>query len=123
MLVWLTKFYLSFNASLIERHKHFLLVWESNRAVSVKQRSLCKDVYRAHDESWVWHLLNFYMEAEIHFKKRLFLGPLIAQPNLRPTVKALCLSRKENILNSNIISLDVLPSIAKLYTRISFPPI
>ena len=25
------------------------LVWENNRAVSVKQTSLCKDVYRAHD--------------------------------------------------------------------------
>ena len=55
MLVWLTKFYLS-DVSLIERHQHFSLLWENNRAVSikhVKQRSLCKDVHRAHDERLV----------------------------------------------------------------------
>ena len=45
------KFYLPLDVSLIERHQHFLLVRENNRAVSVKQKSLCKDVYRAHDES------------------------------------------------------------------------
>ena len=51
LLVWLTNFYLSFNASLMERHKHFPFVWEKNRAVSEKQRSLCKDVCRTHDKS------------------------------------------------------------------------
>ena len=60
MLVWLTRFYLSFNASLIECHKHFHLAWENNRAMSEKQRSSCKDVYRVHDNSKVWPLLNFY---------------------------------------------------------------
>ena len=59
MLVWLTKFYLSFNALLIECREHFHSVWEYNRAVSAKQRSLCKDVYRVHDNSMVWPLLNF----------------------------------------------------------------
>ena len=57
MLVWLTRFYLSFDALLIEC---FHLVWEYNRAVSAKQRSSCKDVYRVHDNSKVWPLLNFH---------------------------------------------------------------
>ena len=60
MLVWLTRFYLSFNASLIECHKHFRLVWENNRAMSAKQRSSCEDVYRVHDNGKVWPLLNFH---------------------------------------------------------------
>ena len=60
MLVLLTRFYLSFNALLIECHKHFHLAWEYNRAVSAKQGSLCKDVYRAHDNSKWWPLLNFH---------------------------------------------------------------
>ena len=60
MLVWLTRFYLSFNALLVECHKHFDLVWEYNRAVSAKQRSSCKDVHRVHDNSKVWPLLNFH---------------------------------------------------------------
>ena len=60
MLVWLTRFYLSFNALLIECHKHFHLVWEYNPAVSAKQRSSCKDVYSVNDNSKVWPLLNFH---------------------------------------------------------------
>ena len=60
MLVWLTRFYLFFNALLIESHKHFHSVWEDNHAVSAKQRSSCKDVYRVHDNSKVWPLLNPY---------------------------------------------------------------
>ena len=51
MLVWLTKFYFSFDASLIEHRQQFPLVYENNSAMSEKQRSLCKDVYRAHDKS------------------------------------------------------------------------
>ena len=58
MLVWLTRFYLSFDASLIECHKHFHLVWENNRAMSAKQRSACEDIYRVHDNGKVWPLLN-----------------------------------------------------------------
>ena len=54
------RFYLSFNALLIECHKHFHLAWEYNRAVSAKERSPCKDVYRVHDNSKVWPLLNFH---------------------------------------------------------------
>ena len=60
MLVWLTRFYLYFNALLIECHKHFHLAWENNHAMSAKQRSPCKDVYRVHDNSKVWPLLNFH---------------------------------------------------------------
>ena len=60
MLEWLTRFSLSFNASLIECHKHFHLVWENNCAVSGKQRSSCEDVYRVHDNSKVCPLLNFH---------------------------------------------------------------
>ena len=60
MLVWLTRLYLSFSASLIECHKHFHLVWENNRAVSAKQRRSCEDVYRVHDNSRVWPLLKFH---------------------------------------------------------------
>ena len=60
MLVWLTRFYLSFNALLIECRKYFHLAWENNHAVSAKQRSLCKDVCRVHDNSKVWLLLNFH---------------------------------------------------------------
>ena len=81
MLLWLTRFYLSFNAFLIECHKYFrffpgfvlffwghneykivfsILAWENNHPVSVKQRSSCKDVYRVHDNSKVWPLLNFH---------------------------------------------------------------
>ena len=60
MFVWLTRFYLSFNASLVECHKHFHLVWENNRAMSAKQRSTCEDVYRVHDNSKMWPLLNFH---------------------------------------------------------------
>ena len=33
---------------------------EYNRAVSVKQRSSCKDVYRVRDNSKLWPLLNFH---------------------------------------------------------------
>ena len=51
---------LSFNASLIECHKHFYLVWENNRAVSAKQISSCKDVYIVHHNGKVWLLLNFH---------------------------------------------------------------
>ena len=58
MVVWLTRFYLSFNALLIECHiKYFHLVWENNHAVSAKQRSSYKDVDRVHDNSKV---LNFH---------------------------------------------------------------
>ena len=58
MLVWLTRFYLSFNALLIECHiNYFHLAWENNHSVSAKQRSSCKDVYRVHDNSKV---LNFH---------------------------------------------------------------
>ena len=60
MLVWLTRFYLFFDASLIECHKHFHSVWENNRAMSAKQRSTCEDVYRVHDNGKVWPLLNFH---------------------------------------------------------------
>ena len=60
MLAWLTRFYLSFDTLLIECHKHFHLEWENNRAVITKQRSSCKDVYRVHDNSKVWPLLNFH---------------------------------------------------------------
>ena len=60
MLVWLTRFYLSFNALLIECHKYFHLAWENNHAVSAKQRRSCKDVCRVHDNSKVWALLNFH---------------------------------------------------------------
>ena len=60
MVVWLTRFYLSFNASLIECHKHFHLVWENSHAMSAKQRSSCEDVYRVHDNGKVWPLLNFH---------------------------------------------------------------
>ena len=42
---------LVFSASLIERHEHFPLERENNRAVSVKQTILCNDGYRAHDEN------------------------------------------------------------------------
>ena len=34
-------------------------MWENNRAVSAKQKSSCEDVYRVHDNSKVWPLLNF----------------------------------------------------------------
>ena len=60
MLVWLTRFYLSFNALLVECHKYFQLAWENNHVVSAKQRSSCKDVYRVHDNSKLWPLLNFH---------------------------------------------------------------
>ena len=60
MLVWLTRFYLSFNASLIEYHKHFHLVWGNNSAMGTKQSSSCEDVYRVHDNGKVWPLLNFH---------------------------------------------------------------
>ena len=42
MLVWLTRFYLSFNALLVECHKYFHLAWENNHAVSAKQKSHAK---------------------------------------------------------------------------------
>ena len=60
MLVWLTRFYLSFDAPLIECYKHFHSVWENNCAMSAKQRSTCEDVYRVHDNGKVWPLLNFH---------------------------------------------------------------
>ena len=60
MLAWLTRFYLSFDALLIECHKHFHLAWENNRAIIAKQRSSSTDVYRVHDNSKVWPLLNFH---------------------------------------------------------------
>ena len=50
--------FLSFNALLIECHiKYFHLAWENNHAVSAKQRSSCKGVYRVHENSKV---LNFH---------------------------------------------------------------
>ena len=33
---------------------------ENNHAMSAKQRSSCEDVYRVHDNSKVWPLLNFH---------------------------------------------------------------
>ena len=60
MLVKLISFFLSFNALLIECHKYFHLAWENNHAVSAKQRSSCKDVYRVHDNSKVWSLFSFH---------------------------------------------------------------
>ena len=59
-LVWLIRFYLPFNILLIECHNHFHLAQENHRAMSAKQRSSCKDVYRVHDNSKVWSLLNFH---------------------------------------------------------------
>ena len=53
LLCWVTRFYLSFNALLIECHKYFHLAWENNDAVSAKQRSSSKDVCRVHDNSKV----------------------------------------------------------------------
>ena len=50
----------TFNALVIECHKYFHLAWENNHAVSAKHRSSCKDVYRVHDNSKVWPLLNFH---------------------------------------------------------------
>ena len=61
MLVLLTRFYLSFNGLLIECNKYFHnLAQENNDAMSAKQRSSCKDVYRVHNNSKVWPLLNFH---------------------------------------------------------------
>ena len=60
MLVWLTRFYLSFDASLIKCHVHFHSVWKNNCAMSAKQRSAFEDVYRAHDNGKFWPLLNFH---------------------------------------------------------------
>ena len=60
MLVWLTRFYSSFDASLIECHKHFHSERENNRAISANQTSACEDVYRVHDNGKVWPLLNFH---------------------------------------------------------------
>ena len=60
MLVWLTRLYLSCNALLVECHEYFHLAWENNHAMSAKQRSSCKDVYRVRDNSKVWPLLNFH---------------------------------------------------------------
>ena len=60
MLVWFTRFYLSFNALLIECHKYFHFAWGNNHVMSAKQRSSCKDVYRVHDKSKVGPLLNFH---------------------------------------------------------------
>ena len=51
---------LSFDALLIECHKHFHSAWENNCAVIAKQRSSCKDLYRVHGNSKVWPLLNFH---------------------------------------------------------------
>ena len=67
MLVWLTRFYLSFNALLIKCHKYFHLAWENNHAVSAKQRSSCKDVCRVHDNRKVWPLLNFHEQQTEEF--------------------------------------------------------
>ena len=76
MLVWLTRLYLSFNALLIECHKH--LIWENNRAVSAKQRSSCEDVYRVHNNSKVWPLLNLHELQTEEFPdfSLLFKNPL-----------------------------------------------
>ena len=77
MLVWLTRFYLSFNASLIKYHKHFHLVWENNRAVSAKQRRSCEGFRRVHENSKVWPLLNFHeLQTENFLTSACFLKML-----------------------------------------------
>ena len=60
MLVWLTRIYLAFDASLTKCPKHFHSVWQNNCAMSAKQRSVCEGVYRVHDNGKVWPLLNFH---------------------------------------------------------------
>ena len=60
-----------------------------NRAVSAKQRSSCKDVYRVHDNSKVWPLLNFHELQTEEFpdfsllsKNPLKLNKIQNEPNL-----------------------------------------
>ena len=73
-MIWLTRFYLSFDASLIECHKHFHSVWENNRAMTAKQRNACEDVYRVHDNGKVWSLLNFHELQTEEFPDFSFLS-------------------------------------------------
>ena len=77
MLVWLTRFYLSFNASLIECHNHFHLLWENNRGMSAKQRSSCENVYRVHDNDRVCSVLNF---GELQTEEFLYFSLLSKNP-------------------------------------------
>ena len=53
------------------------------------------------------------IESEIAIKKLLFLGHLIKELKMSPAVKSLFDSRTKNFFDSNITSLDVLPSIAE----------
>ena len=84
VLVRLTRLYLSFNAPLIERHKHFHVVWENNRAMSAKQRSSCEDVYRVHDNGKVWPLLNFHELQTEEFPDFSLLSKNHLKQNINP---------------------------------------
>ena len=46
--------------------------------MSEKQRRLCKDVYRAHDESYVWPSLNFYKLQTVKFREIDWLSQNLA---------------------------------------------
>ena len=84
MLVWLTRFYLSFNALVIECHiKYFHLAWENNHAICAKQRSSCKDVYRVHDNSKVWLLLNFHELQTEEFLEFSLLSKNLLKLNIK----------------------------------------
>ena len=76
MLVWLTRFHLSFNALHIECHiKYFHLTWENNHAMSTKQSSSYTDVYRAHDNSKVL-IFHELQTEEFHDISFLSKNPL-----------------------------------------------
>ena len=51
--------------------------------MSEKQRSLCKDVYRAHDESCVWPMLNFYKLQTMKFIEINWLSQNLATARLK----------------------------------------
>ena len=56
------------------------------------------------------HFLNS-TESEIDLKKLLFLGRLITEAKMPPTVKDLFQCRVDDFFNSSLTSIGVLPSI------------
>ena len=59
------------------------------------------------------------MYSEIDFKKLMFLGRLITEPEMAPVVRFLFSSRVDSFFDANITSRGVLPSICDACTSIT----
>ena len=57
------------------------------------------------------------IEAEIDMRKLLFLGRLVTEPKMAPSVRNLLRSRTESLFDKDVKSIDILPSICEALNK------